>query len=94
MINNLPIDRENNTQSLNPESRTMASSPENTGTVTLRSSDGAIFEVEESVALQMTTIKNMIDEGWAEGGISLPKVAGGTLAKVVNYCKRHAECWD
>ncbi|KAI3891631.1 hypothetical protein MKX03_008563, partial [Papaver bracteatum] len=52
--------------------------------VTLRSSDGVTFDVEEAVALQSQTIKHMIEDG-----IPLPNVTSNILTKVLEYCKKH-----
>ncbi|XP_026439317.1 transcription factor GTE8-like [Papaver somniferum] len=55
--------------------------------VTLRSSDGWSFEVEEVVALQSQTIKRLIEDNCVD--IPLPNVTSNILAKVLEYCKKH-----
>ncbi|KAJ4826758.1 SKP1-like protein 4 [Turnera subulata] len=60
--------------------------------ITLLSSDGEEFVVEEAVALQSQTIKHMIEDGCANQSIPLPNVTGHTLSKVVEYCKKHTSC--
>ncbi|XP_026383037.1 SKP1-like protein 1A [Papaver somniferum] len=68
--------------------------------LTLKSSDGGTFDVEESVALQSQTIKHMIDDDCTDNGIPLPNVTGKildlefTLYKVIEYCRKHAESDD
>ncbi|KAL3845346.1 hypothetical protein ACJIZ3_002749 [Penstemon smallii] len=59
--------------------------------ITLRSSDGEVFEVEESVAVLSQTIKHMIEDDCADNVIPLPNVTGKILSKVIEYCKRHVE---
>ncbi|PIA55359.1 hypothetical protein AQUCO_00800245v1 [Aquilegia coerulea] len=59
--------------------------------VTLNSSDGESFDVEEAVILQSQTIKHMIEDDCADNGIPLPNVTAKILAKVVEYCKKHFE---
>ncbi|XP_019184098.1 PREDICTED: SKP1-like protein 1A [Ipomoea nil] len=59
--------------------------------ITLKSSDGEIFEVEEAVALEMQTIKYMIDDGCVDTAIPIANVTSKILAKVIEYCKSHAE---
>ncbi|KAI3896574.1 hypothetical protein MKX03_023149 [Papaver bracteatum] len=61
---------------------------------TLKASDGENFDVEESVAVQSQTIKHMIDDDCADNGIPLPNVTGKILAKVIEYCRKHAESGD
>ncbi|OVA07438.1 SKP1 component [Macleaya cordata] len=51
--------------------------------ITLKSSDGVIFEVDEAVALESETIKQMIEDDCADGSIPLPNVTGNILAKVI-----------
>ncbi|XP_019179020.1 PREDICTED: SKP1-like protein 1A [Ipomoea nil] len=59
--------------------------------IILKSSDREIFEVEEAVALEMQTIKYMIDDGCVDNAIPIANVTGKILAKVIEYCKSHAE---
>ncbi|CAL9098537.1 unnamed protein product [Musa textilis] len=60
-------------------------------TITLRSSDGEVFDVEEAVAMESQTIKHMIEDDCADNGIPLPNVTSKILAKVVEYCKKHVD---
>ncbi|KAL3814007.1 hypothetical protein ACJIZ3_015275 [Penstemon smallii] len=60
-------------------------------TIVLKSSDGESFEVEEAVANESQTIKNIIEDGCADTSIPLPNVTSKILAKVIEYCKRHAD---
>ncbi|KAF8113712.1 hypothetical protein N665_0046s0060 [Sinapis alba] len=60
-------------------------------TIILKSSDGESFEVDEAVALECQTIKNMIEDDCTENGIPLPNVNSATLSKVIEYCKKHVE---
>lgn len=57
--------------------------------VTLRSSDGQDFKVEEDVAFQSVTVKNMIEDTGSEFAVPLPNVDGKTLSKVLEYCNKH-----
>jgi len=59
--------------------------------VTLKSSDGETFDVEEAVALESQTIKHMIEDDCADNGIPLPNVNSKILSKVIEYCKKHVE---
>ncbi|XP_031475856.1 SKP1-like protein 1A [Nymphaea colorata] len=59
--------------------------------VTLKSSDGEVFEVEEAVAKESQTISHMIENGSADSGIPLPNVTSKILAKVIEYCKKHVD---
>ncbi|KAA8536615.1 hypothetical protein F0562_029093 [Nyssa sinensis] len=53
--------------------------------ITLKSSDGESFEVEEVVALESQTIKHMIEVDCADSVIPLPNVTSKILAKVIEY---------
>lgn len=61
------------------------------GKITLRSSDGDTFEVDEAVAVESQTIKHMIEDDCAENAIPLPNVTSKILAKVIEYCKKHVD---
>ncbi|OVA10205.1 SKP1 component [Macleaya cordata] len=57
--------------------------------ITLKSSDGETFDVDEAVAVESETIKQMMEDGCADGSIPLPNMTGNILAKVIEYCKKH-----
>uniref|UniRef100_A0A2C9U0C3 SKP1-like protein n=1 Tax=Manihot esculenta TaxID=3983 RepID=A0A2C9U0C3_MANES len=59
--------------------------------ITLRSTDGETFEVDEAVALESQTIKHLIEDDCADNGIPLPNVTSKILSKVIEYCKKHVE---
>ncbi|VVB08321.1 unnamed protein product [Arabis nemorensis] len=59
--------------------------------ITLKSSDGETFEVDEVVALESQTIKHMIEDDCADDGIPLPNVTSKILSKVIEYCKKHTD---
>ncbi|RWW22751.1 hypothetical protein GW17_00013033, partial [Ensete ventricosum] len=73
--------------SLRPRSHTAATM----NSITLKSSDGEVFEVDEAVAMESQTIKHMIEDDCAENGIPLPNVTSKILAKVIEYCKKHVD---
>ncbi|KAK9941582.1 hypothetical protein M0R45_007284 [Rubus argutus] len=60
-------------------------------TITLKSSDGEIFEVEEAVALESQTIKHMVEDVGTDAAIPVPNVTGSILGKVIEYCSKHVE---
>ncbi|EEF24877.1 SKP1-like protein 1B [Ricinus communis] len=57
--------------------------------ITLKSSDGETFDVEEAVAVESQTIKHIIDDDCADSVIPIPNVTGKILSKVIEYCKKH-----
>ncbi|KAI0520364.1 hypothetical protein KFK09_007836 [Dendrobium nobile] len=59
--------------------------------ITLKSSDGEEFVVDEAVAKESQTILHMIEDGCADSGIPLPNVNSRILAKVIEYCKKHVD---
>ncbi|KAJ1277411.1 hypothetical protein BS78_04G002000 [Paspalum vaginatum] len=67
----------------------MASAEGEKKMVTLKSSDGEEFEVEEVVAMESQTLRHMIEDDCAENGIPLPNVDSKILSKVVEYCNKH-----
>ncbi|PRQ41894.1 putative S-phase kinase-associated protein [Rosa chinensis] len=56
--------------------------------ITLKSSDGESFEVDEEVALESQTIRHMIEDDCADIEIPFPSKI---LAKVIEYCKKHID---
>ena len=62
--------------------------------ITLTSSDGESFEVDQVVAVLSQTINHMIEDDCANSGIPVPNVTGKILAKVIEYCKKHVESAD
>ncbi|KAL6873485.1 hypothetical protein ACP4OV_013567 [Aristida adscensionis] len=61
-----------------------------TTTITLISSDNERFDVAEAAARLSQTVANMADDGCTAGGIPLPNVPARVLAKVLEYCNKHA----
>ncbi|KAI0500041.1 hypothetical protein KFK09_018249 [Dendrobium nobile] len=59
--------------------------------ITLKSSDGKEFVVEEAVARESKTLLHMIDDGFADEVIPVPYVDSNILAKVIEYCTKHAD---
>ncbi|GAU38169.1 hypothetical protein TSUD_263950 [Trifolium subterraneum] len=60
--------------------------------ITLRSSDGEVYEIDVAVALESLTIKHIIETNCTdEGGIFVPNVTSKILAKIIKYCKKHVE---
>ncbi|KAJ4715975.1 SKP1-like protein [Melia azedarach] len=59
--------------------------------ITLKSSDGETFEVDETVALESQTIKHMVEDDCADTVIPLPNVTSTILSKVIEYCKKHVD---
>ncbi|KAM3369566.1 hypothetical protein ACQJBY_017455 [Aegilops geniculata] len=59
--------------------------------ITLKSSDGEGFQVEEAVAMESQTIRHMIEDDCADNGIPLPNVDSKILSKVIEYCKKHVQ---
>ncbi|KAI3842716.1 hypothetical protein MKW98_015383 [Papaver atlanticum] len=60
--------------------------------ITLNSSDKQTFIVEETIALQSKTLELMIADIETETiVIHLPSITGNILAKVIEYCNKHAE---
>ncbi|XP_052160427.1 SKP1-like protein 5 [Oryza glaberrima] len=57
------------------------------------SSDGEAFEMTEAAASMSRILLHMIEDGCTGAGgagITLPNVAGSALAKVIEYCTKHA----
>mmetsp|Transcript_17833 Transcript_17833/g.38219 ORF Transcript_17833/g.38219 Transcript_17833/m.38219 type:complete len:163 (-) Transcript_17833:301-789(-) len=59
--------------------------------LTLKSSQGEIFEVDLEVACMSTLIKNMVEDSGNDEEIPLPNVKTPILSKIIDYCKYHKE---
>ncbi|KAJ1699905.1 hypothetical protein LUZ63_008417 [Rhynchospora breviuscula] len=57
--------------------------------ITLRSSNGEEFVVNETVAKMSQTICHMIEDECADGTIPLPNVHSKILTRVIEYCNKH-----
>ncbi|KAG7578202.1 SKP1 component POZ domain [Arabidopsis thaliana x Arabidopsis arenosa] len=60
-----------------------------TNKITLKSSDGHSFEVEEEAARQSQAIAHMIQDDCTDKEIPVPNVTGKILSMVVEYLKKH-----
>ncbi|KAI5068548.1 hypothetical protein GOP47_0016893 [Adiantum capillus-veneris] len=58
--------------------------------VKLKSSDDEMFEVEEIVAFESQTIKDMVEDTGTDSVIPLLNVSSKILSKVIEYCRYHA----
>ncbi|GKV29446.1 hypothetical protein SLEP1_g38373 [Rubroshorea leprosula] len=62
--------------------------------ITLRTADGQLFDVEEDVAMEFTTVKSFFDENTDATDdivVPLPNVCADPLVKIIAYCKNHIE---
>ncbi|KAI9076982.1 hypothetical protein K1719_041058 [Acacia pycnantha] len=59
--------------------------------VTLRSNDDEEFDIPMNVASQSELVKNMLDDLGDSKVVPLNNVNSAILAKVIEYCKKHAE---
>ncbi|RZC90749.1 hypothetical protein C5167_028583 [Papaver somniferum] len=59
--------------------------------ISLKSSEGEIFEVEDIIAHHSLTIKHMIEEDCADNPIPLVNVNSKILKMVIEYGKKHRE---
>ncbi|KAJ4752265.1 SKP1-like protein [Rhynchospora pubera] len=57
--------------------------------ITLVSSDGEEFVVNEKVARECRTIRNMMEDDCIITNIPLPNVTSKILSKVIEYCQKH-----
>lgn len=55
----------------------------------LQSSDKQHFQVDEDVAYQSVTIRNLTEDTGSDFPVPLPNVDGKTLGKVLEYCNKH-----
>jgi S-phase kinase-associated protein 1 len=59
--------------------------------ITLKSSDGEEFEMEEAVAMESQTIRHIIEDDCADNSVPLPNVNSKILSKVIEYCSKHVQ---
>ncbi|XP_052184516.1 SKP1-like protein 1 [Diospyros lotus] len=59
--------------------------------LSLKSSDGRKFLIDEWAAVQSEMLRLMIEDGCASDVIPLPNVDSRTLAMVIHYCERHGD---
>ncbi|KAJ4752266.1 SKP1-like protein 1B [Rhynchospora pubera] len=57
--------------------------------ITLTTSDGEEFMVEDKVARECVTIRNMMEDDCVITNFPLPNVTSKTLSKVIEYCQKH-----
>ncbi|KAH7863191.1 hypothetical protein Vadar_014588 [Vaccinium darrowii] len=54
-----------------------------------KSSDDKEFEVQHSVAMMSTTLKNMIEDDCMADIVPVANINGKTLAVLIEYCKKY-----
>jgi S-phase kinase-associated protein 1 len=61
--------------------------------IRLRSAEGEVFDVEESILKVSNVIRNLLEDvaDSDESGILLEDIDAKTLAKVIEYCRYHAQ---
>ncbi|CAI0555499.1 unnamed protein product [Linum tenue] len=66
-------------------------------TITLKSAEGEMFQVEEAVAMELATVKNFFDDGTIDSDnaaaavIPLPNVSAQPLSRIIVYCRKQVE---
>ena len=61
------------------------------GLLILKSVEGRTFYVKDAaVAAKFLVIKNMVEDGYANGVIPVPDVDSSTLGAMMEWCKKHA----
>ena len=59
--------------------------------ITLKTSEGEIFRVNEALLNVSSTIRLLIEEKGIENAIPLPNISSKTLSEIIKYLKMHAE---
>ncbi|KAL0009363.1 hypothetical protein SO802_010865 [Lithocarpus litseifolius] len=83
-----------NGENQNPNPNPIEATPGAAGrTITLKTADGEIFEVEEAVAMEFATVKSFFEDDAvsATTPMPLPNVSGSALSRVITYCRRSLE---
>ncbi|KAK1309065.1 SKP1-like protein 1B [Acorus calamus] len=63
--------------------------PDQAKNITLWSSEGREFKVDEEVAWMSETLRDMFEEGCEDDCTTLHGINSGTLNSVLEYCKKH-----
>ncbi|XP_057452809.1 SKP1-like protein 11 [Lotus japonicus] len=71
-----------------------SSSSSSSKMISLKTADGEIFEVEPSIAKQMQTVQNFIDDIDSNAVIPLPEIKSRELVNIIEYCKHHRAADD
>ncbi|KAB2621319.1 S-phase kinase-associated protein 1-like protein 6 [Pyrus ussuriensis x Pyrus communis] len=53
-----------------------------------------VFEVDEAIAMESQTIKQMVEDDYANNAIPLPNVTSHIVTKVIEYGRKHVERRD
>uniref|UniRef100_A0A0E0LH42 SKP1-like protein n=1 Tax=Oryza punctata TaxID=4537 RepID=A0A0E0LH42_ORYPU len=72
----------------------MAADKDAGDTILLISSDGEHFNVPAAAASMSQLVSNMIEDDCTENGVPLPNVTSKVLAKIIDYCVKHAAAGD
>ncbi|XP_060193427.1 SKP1-like protein 1B [Lycium barbarum] len=59
--------------------------------LTLETSDGEEFKLDEAIAVKSQAIKNMVEDDCVSNAIPLPNVDSKKMTKVIEYWKKHSE---
>lgn len=69
----------------------MSSSSSSSRILTLKTSDGETFHVDEGAATKLGFFKNLVEDGCADSAITVPLVDNRTMATMLEWCKKHAD---
>ncbi|CAK9137453.1 unnamed protein product [Ilex paraguariensis] len=69
----------------------MATTTTETKMLTLCTSDKQQFQIEETIALQAVTIRNMVEDECASNVIPLPNVNSKIMIQIIEYLKKHVD---
>ncbi|GMY33230.1 SKP1-like protein 1A [Fagus crenata] len=59
--------------------------------IAIKTGDNKVFEIDEAIAMQMTTVKNLSEVIDSSASIILPNVKSAALANLINYCNKKVE---
>lgn len=58
--------------------------------ITLTSSEGDAFQVDDAFATHAVTVRNLLDDTGTTSAVPLPNVSSAALAKVIEFCNSRA----